>query len=137
MNNALKVILDKMNGEDFALIGTFNLQVQGINIDAHDLDILTDDDGLNKFAAVFKSPIVEQNYYNETQFNIGKTEIHIVCSTKNPFRPNNFQKEIVFIKKHGLEIPCMSLKSELLFYSRINRQKDGNKVDLIKVKLKE
>lgn len=119
----------------FALIGTFNLQVQGIKIDAHDLDILTDNDGLNKFAQIFESQIVKQNYYNETQLNIGKTEIHIVCSTKNPFRPNDFKKEIVIIKKEGLQILCMSLKSELDFYSRINRPKDKNKVELIKAKL--
>lgn len=135
MQDALKIILEKLVDVKFALVGSFNLQTQGIDLPVHDLDILTDDDGLSEIAKIFNSEIDDSGLYKLSGFNLGETEIQIVSNIGNPIRLSNFDKYIVIVEKDGLKIPCMSLESELYFYTNSGREKDKLKVDLIKEKI--
>jgi len=135
----LKILLKKLGGIDFALLGTFNLSLQGIKIIPGDLDLLTDDEGIEKISQIFKSTVVKEKEvgYKETQFQIKGIEVHVVSNKKNPLRPQNFKKHLVWIEKEGLKIPCMSLESELSFYRQARREKDRGKVRLIQERLQE
>lgn len=136
MQEALKIILEKLSDVKFALVGSFNLQTQGISLSAQDLDLLTDDEGLEKIASIFESTIDESGAYKQTGFMIGATEVQAVSNTGNPIRLPGFQKYIVTVEKDGLKVPCMSLESELYFYTNAGREKDKLKAGLIKEKLK-
>ncbi|MFH1863519.1 MAG: hypothetical protein ABIJ85_01220 [bacterium] len=60
---ALEVLLKKLEGIDFALLGTFNLFLQGIKIEPHDLDLITDNKGIRKIAGIFRSKITKNDSY--------------------------------------------------------------------------
>jgi len=139
MEQALRILLEKLKGIDFALIGTFNLFLQGVKVSPHDLDILTDDEGMDKISRIFGSKITleKEDRYKETKFKIGDTEVHVVSNKNNPLRPQDFRKQIVWVKKGDLEVPCMSLESELRFYQQVGRSKDRGKIDLIQAALKQ
>ena len=126
MEQALRTILEKLEDIDFALLGTFNLSLQGIEITPHDLDLLTDDEGVDKIGKIFASTITEEkeDHYKETKFYVSGVEVHVVSSENNSLRPRNFQRETIWIQKGDLKIPCMSLKSELQFYQQAGRAKD-------------
>lgn len=134
---SLEILLAKLKGVDFALVGTFNLFVQGVRIDPRDLDLLTDDEGIKKISQIFGSEIVEdrEDHYKETGFQIGGVEVQVISNKGNPLRPGDFQEHIIWIEKEGLEVPCMSLQSELTFYRQLGRGKDRKKVQLIEEKL--
>jgi len=131
----LKILVEKLKGIDFAVLGTYNLYLQGIKIVPHDLDLITDDDGIYKIVSIFKSElIINEGGHKETEFDIGNVKIHVVSNINNKYRPP-FRNAIVWIERKGTKIPCMSLESEVSFYEKINREKDKNKVELIRKRI--
>lgn len=134
MGKSIEALLDKLRGIKFCFIGSANLLLQGLQVEPHDLDLLTDDEGIMAIANIFGTSV--RNYegfqYKETKFSIDNTEVHVVSNNNNPLRPKEFGKETIFVNKNGLNIPCMNLQSELEFYRRVNRDKDKQKVLLIK-----
>lgn len=132
--DALKIFIQKTKKIDCSLLGSFNLYLQGIDIVPHDLDFITDDDGIKKISDIFKSNIVKKNGYFETAFIFNNIDIHIVSNENNNLR-EPFRNNIVWIDIKGVRVPCQSLESELRFYKKINRQKDLGKVELIEKKL--
>lgn len=136
--SALKILIERLKGVDFALIGTFNLSIQGIDVSPNDLDILTDEAGIYKIGEIFDGPIVQANSgpWKETEFIIGDVEVQATSTQNNPLRPMDYKKHIISIEKEGIQIPCMSLESELDFYKKAGREKDKLKVGLIESRLK-
>lgn len=138
---ALKILLPKLEGEgvDFVLIGSFNLFVQGIEIEPEDIDLLADDAGIEKVSQVFGSQTnrEEPEGYKQTEFVVDGIKVHAVSNKNNPLRPAGFQRQVVWLEKEGLKIPCLSLESELAFYQKVDRAKDHEKVQLIKAFLQE
>lgn len=133
--DALKIFIQKTKKIDCSLLGSFNLYLQGIDIIPHDLDFITDDDGIKRISDIFKSNIVKKNGYFETEFIISKVDVHIVSNENNNLR-EPFRKNIDWLNKNGIQVPCQSLASELRFYINANREKDFGKVEFIKKKLK-
>lgn len=134
---ALKILLAKLEGVDFALLGSYNLFIQGIKVTPRDVDLLTDDEGIRKIGQTFDSEVIKkpENHYKETQFLIGKVEVHVVSCKNNPLHPDDFKKYIIWIEKENLKIPCMSLTSELAFYHGAGREKDRKKTLLLQERL--
>ncbi|KKR43638.1 MAG: hypothetical protein UU51_C0016G0008 [Microgenomates group bacterium GW2011_GWC1_41_20] len=131
----LVILLRKLDKVEFAILGSYNLYLQGINIIPNDLDLITDDRGMSKIGKIFKSKIVlNESGYKETEFNINNVEVHVVSNINNKFRPP-FRNDIVWLEKDDLKVPSMSLVSELSFYEKINRGKDKGKIELIQEKI--
>lgn len=131
----LRILIEKLKGIDFAVLGSYNLYLQGIEISPKDLDLITDDNGIQEIIDIFGSNLTpNEGGYKETEFEIDDVEIHVVSNINNKLRPP-FRGNIVWLEKNNLKIPCMSLDSELLFYEKINREKDKGKVELIKEKI--
>lgn len=131
---ALKYFFKKTKNVEYSLLGSFNLYLQGIDVIPHDLDFITDNEGLENISNGFKSDIFSKNGYFETAFIFNSVDIHIVSNENNNLR-EPFRNNIVWIDIKGIRVPCQSLESELRFYKKINRQKDLGKVELIEKKL--
>lgn len=132
---ALKHFLKNTKNIEYSLLGSFNLYLQGIDVTPHDLDFITDNEGLKKISKIFKSNIISNNGYLETEFILDEIDIHIVSNENNNLR-EPFRNNIIWIDTKGVRIPCQSLESELRFYIKINREKDFGKVELIKKRIK-
>lgn len=130
----IELLISKLSDVDFALLGSLNLKFQGVSeIEPRDIDFLTDDQGIKEVSRIFDSKIFKDNEdeYLETIFEIDNIEVHFVSNNSNSIRPINFMDYVVNVKKYGIDIPCMSLKSELEAYKKMNREKDKVKIDLI------
>lgn len=132
----LKEVMAEIEGTDFAVLGTYNLYLQGVNIEPHDLDIIADDEGIFLAGAIYGSE-VKRNYqgYYETEFTIDETEVHFVSNQNNEIRPP-FRENTTWIEKDGLRIPCLSLVAEEAFYIYKDREKDKGKVELIRERMR-
>jgi predicted nucleotidyltransferase len=133
----LKILIDKLSGVKFALIGSMGLKFQDIEIDVRDIDLLVDNEGIRKISQIFNSELIENTDkgYFETKFYINNIEVHCVSNVLNPHRPNDILASSVLIEKNGIKVFCMPLKTELEFYKTLNREKDQKTTKLIEEKL--
>ena len=140
IEKALRVIIEKLNGLNYALIGSVNLSLQGIDIQSRDIDILTNSDEINKIVKVLKKYQTKEMYFNESEgrnsyrafFEINKIEIEILGNVNNACRLKNSLDKKIYIDYKGIKIPCMPLEEELDVYKKINRE---DKIKLIKDKI--
>jgi hypothetical protein len=134
MEIAFKKIVEKLEDIDFAFIGTANLKLQGIDIEPEDIDIISNDENLIKIAKIFGSKVYNRRGFKESDFQIESHDVHVASFEGNSLREDAF-KNIIYVKKYGLKIPCMPLESDLEFYRKANRVKDKGKISLIEQKL--
>jgi predicted nucleotidyltransferase len=135
----LKILIEKLQGIKFALIGSMGLKFQGVEIDVRDIDLLVDNEGIRKISQIFNSELIKNadKGYLETKFYINDVEVHCVSNILNPLRPNDILARSVLIEKNGIKIFCMPLKTELEFYKYLNREKDQKTIKSIEEKLNE
>lgn len=128
----LQIILESLQNKDFVwrLEGSANLKIQGVEVTVQDLDITTNDDGIDIFRKALKKYIVKDFFSKKIN------GLSIVCDI------NNFEVEInsygdkklnMFDKTKkiswkNLIIPILPLEYAKIFYELINR---NEKVELI------
>jgi|TARA_Y100000310_G_C20142743_1_gene560995 hypothetical protein len=128
----LQIILDSLQGKEFVwrLEGSANLRIQGVEVSVQDLDITTNNEGIEIFRSTLKKYIVKDFFSQKIN---GRS---IICDI------NNFEIEInsygdreldMFDKTekilwNDLKIPILPLEYAKKFYELINRKE---KVGLI------
>lgn len=129
----LKIINSRLKNKKFIwrIEGSANLIIQGIDTSVGDLDITTNDEGIEIFRETLKD-FIEKDFFSEKIngksiiCDINGFEIEINCYGD---REKNFFDKIKMIRWNDLEVPILPLKYALEFYELI----DGNKkVKLIK-----
>lgn len=134
----LEIILEKLQDTDFnwRLEGSVNLKIQGVNTSIKDLDITTDNNGIDLFRKKLKDYIIKDFYSEKIKGN------SIICNI------NGFKVEInsygdrkldmfnktQLINWNSLQIPILPLNYAKLFYQNIGRK---DKVKLINEHLKK
>lgn len=111
-------------------MGSFNLYLRGADIIPHDLDFITNDEGLKNVASFYNSKIGNDFGCLETEFEIDGVEVHFVSNNSEHFK-NNSDVQIEWIKREDLNIPCRPLQSELEAYKNLTGEKYKNKVKMI------
>ncbi len=132
----LKLITERINQEFmWRLEGSANLRIQGMNVNVKDLDITTDDNGINFFRSILKEFIVKDCYSEKIKGNT------IICSINgygveiNSYGDRKygmFDKAKDFLWQ-GLKFKILPLKYAIEFYKLIKRDE---KVRLIENYLK-
>jgi|SRR3989339_1420721 len=132
LHSILKIILEAIQGKNFIwrLDGSANLIMQGIETTVRDLDIDTNDEGIDIFKNALNKYVIK-NFYSEKIK--GRS---LICNINNfEIEINSYgdRKSDIFDKTkttnwQGLNIPILPLPYAKKFYQLINRQ---NKVDLI------
>jgi len=123
----------------WALVGSTNMYLQGINVDPNDLDITTNINSLKIFEKEFNEHIIKpisknikKKYSfktNELKLLIKGIEVQIIGEHDNGVYFENINKgNIVLVGLDNIKIPCLSLSSEADAYSKTGR---NNKADLI------
>ena len=138
--SVLAIVESRLEGVvDWAVVGSANLSLQGIEIDPNDLDIAVRFEDLEKIKKIFSDfdcsnvveiesksgkPVWELQIVIHSvgiQFNGEKEEGIYIDDVKN--------KSWIYVEKNGVKIPCLKLESELKAYGEMNRQ---DKIDKIR-----
>ena len=123
----------------WALIGSTNLTLQGVNILPHDLDIVVESNSLRKVKKIFEEfrlsefketiPMTDKPAW-EMRLNIMGVDVQIFGEKNNGIYVSRLlANKLIYVGLENIEIPCFSLEAEMEAYSETNR---NDKVKLIK-----
>lgn len=130
MDKALKLITEKLKGINYAVIGSVNLQIQGMNVTPRDIDILTTEAGINKIDEILKEYRTEEIYFDESEgrnsfrsfYMIDGIEIEVLGNVNNIYRDLESLDRNVLINFKEMRIPCIPLGDELETYQKMGRK---------------
>jgi hypothetical protein len=143
-SDVLKFLASKLTGQgiNWAIIGSTNHAMQGVDAEPHDIDVLSDRQGAYKIADILKEYVVEPVKYTENEsfssyhcvLDIKGIIVEVMGEKEN--KPeidlwgeySNLSEKIYF-DLDGWKIPAISLKREYFAYSKLGRKE---KADLIK-----
>ena len=135
--NLLKLIIRRLEGVnlDWRLDGSANLLVQGIDLKPNDLDIATNDKGLDIFYSQFNKFVVENRSGEKFEGRTVVLEINGKEVEINSYEDSQLEKLdcVKFLNWKDLIIPTLPLEEAKKFYERINREE---KVKILTDKLK-
>ena len=128
----LQIILDSLQGKEvkWHLAGSANLKVQDVDVSVRDLDLTTNEAGIEIFREALKKFIVKDFFNQKINSNSLVCDIHGFEVEVNSYK----DEELLFLDKtekiswNDLQIPITPLEHAKKFYEMINRKE---KVDLI------
>lgn len=136
-------ILEKTKDKDYPIIlsGSTSLVLQGVDIEVHDIDIVTDKKGalaldnlLKDFSQIemkYSSTDKYQSYFGS--YNIDNTKVEVMGEFQYKLKngkwsiPNHLH-DIYYIDYNGIKIPVLSLSQELIEYQNSNKTNTINKI---------
>ena len=142
---AIKIISSIMDKEKikWAIIGSTNMALHGMNITPQDLDIIINIKDMKKTESIFKNYLTSKitdisskvkRPAWEILLNIDGIEAQILGENEEgEYAPELKAQNIDKIQLDNLKIPCLTLEAEAEVYSKTNRQQ---KADLINSFLK-
>ncbi|RLC73203.1 MAG: ribonuclease III [Chloroflexi bacterium] len=137
LRRALLVVLDRLAGRDvtWALTGSAALLLNGVQVEAHDLDLTTDQAGVQAVADALAEFVVTPAGWWETdelasqfaRLQVGGVQVDVVGRPfviKRPggavaIRPWAIRHEIDF---EGRKLPIIPLEAELIAYAMMGRE---------------
>ena len=150
--DTLKIIYDRLKDENikWVLVGSASLFLQGVDIIANDIDILTDNDGAKRISYLFSEFIVKpvkysegeyfRSYFGEMKINKIKVEIMGDLEEKRKGIWISYKSRLenpVIISIGNINVPVSDLKEQLIGYKESSREKDRNRVKKIEEKLSQ
>jgi predicted nucleotidyltransferase len=147
----LEFILSKIADKDFnwVLVGSTNLFIQGIDVTAKDIDIVSTKSEILQIEEIFKKYSIKKVTYSESdkyksyfgRCVIDGIQVDLIADLeyKTPdgqwSKSTSLESKKIFVFK-GYSIPVNPIENELIFYEKMNRENDQQKIKLIK-KVKE
>ena len=147
---AIKIISKELNPRylDYALIGSSNLALQGMDISPHDLDFVMKLVDLKKIPEIFKkyspSDVEELNHDSKdpawtskiekhpawnVHFNIGNVPVQILGELDDgDYVSKLLPKRLIYIGLDKIKVPCFSLETEAQSYIDTFRPQKAEKI---------
>jgi len=124
----LKFLVEKLQGINYALIGSANLYLRGFKLEPKDIDIFTNSEEIFKIDSILQEYRTKEIYFDAKGLNsylgyyrIDDVDIEIQGNVNNPCRyiESLGRKEQIMFK--SIVSPCISLLDELETYKKMNR----------------
>jgi hypothetical protein len=131
--------VDEVN---WALTGSLNLTLQGMDLDVHDVDIQTDKPGAYEVEQRFSGYLVKKVEFRTSEkirshfgeLSIEGVKVEILGDIQNPLPdgtwtyPADITMNRKFIDYHGMSLPVMSLEYECEVYIRLGRKERAEQI---------
>lgn len=134
---ALKILSERFEKSKlkWALIGSTNMALQGMDVSPHDIDIIVNVDDFGKtrnaFSDLRPSP-AEKSKYGGLKFKlvIEGVEIEIIGEGRNDgvYIHSLLENKLTYIDVDGTKIPCFRLEVEAEAYSKTNREEKAGMI---------
>ena len=116
----------------WALIGSTNMQLQGMEVSPHDLDIVVQLKDLEKMREIFSDynvsavkelkPLTDEPGW-EVKAEIGNVEVQILGERDmGEYVSKLLANKLTKIRIEDIEIPCFTLEAEAQTYAETNRE---------------
>ena len=139
----LKFIANVLGRENvrWALVGSLNLALQGVDVEPEDIDIVTDREGILKIGELLRDFVVEEIRYKEGKkmaacfgkLNVNGVLIDIIGDPRMREDESHKWKEKglcdLVILDLGVRVPAMSLRSELDAYKILGKTEKVRKIE--------
>jgi len=139
---AIKTVCKALSGSDiqWAVIGSSNLMLQGMNIIPNDLDLIVQWNNMevvrSKFAPYDPSEIQKLNPLGkidteklEITFNIDTVQVQVIGEISGGvYERKLVDKQLKMVQLDEVEVPCFSLSAEAQAYSETGRETKAVKV---------
>lgn len=134
IKEAIRIIHERLENKKikWALVGSTNMQLQGIQVEPRDLDIVIQHKDLYKVSEIFSdysaSTVKELKTLTgepawEVKSIINGVEIQFFGGNEaNTYVSKLLASEIIMIKLDSIEIPCFTLEAEARTYKETNRE---------------
>ncbi len=136
-------ILDLVKGRNYPVIlsGSTSLALQGVDIEVHDIDIVTDKEGALRLDELLKEYNVVKMEYSSTEKYKSYFGTYIIDDNKvevmgefqyklqnGDWSIENHLHDIYMINYKGVDIPVLSLQQELVEYENADKIETINKI---------
>ncbi|MFP4116793.1 MAG: nucleotidyltransferase domain-containing protein [Candidatus Aenigmatarchaeota archaeon] len=123
---ALKKVASRLDGRDlnWAVVGSTNMVLQGIDLEPDDLDISTSYEGIKKVQNTFKEYVDKDikrreasekgkpDYY-EMKLNVEGVEAHVLGGAEDDIYYSKVDSgRAIPVELNGYRVPCLELKAE-------------------------
>ena len=139
----LKFIANVLGRENvrWALVGSLNLALQGVDVEPEDIDIVTDREGVLEIGELLRDFVVEEIRYKEGKkmaacfgkLNVNGVLIDIIEDPRMREDESHKWKEKglcdLVILDLGVRVPAMSLRSELDAYKILGKTEKVRKIE--------
>ncbi|RLG41309.1 MAG: hypothetical protein DRO05_04255 [Thermoproteota archaeon] len=139
----LKFIANVLGRENvrWALVGSLNLALQGVDVEPEDIDTVTDREGVLKIGELLRDFVVEEIRYKEGKkmaacfgkLNVNGVLIDIIGDPRMREDESHKWKEKglcdLVILDLGVRVPAMSLRSELDAYKILGKTEKVRKIE--------
>lgn len=135
---AIKIIhkILENNKIKWALVGSTNMQLQGMNVQPHDLDIVVQLKDLEKTQEIFSEynvsdikelkPLTDEPAW-EVKLEINNVECQIFAQLDTgEYVRKLLANKLEKIRLENVEIPCFTLEAEAQTYAETNRENKSN-----------
>jgi hypothetical protein len=147
----IKFITEKLShiNINWALIGSSNLALQGVDVEAHDIDILIDKEGALLIGEILKEFTEKEIKYQESEkfksyygkFIIDGVDVEImgdlliINPEENIWSQSLNLSEKIYFQIDNIKIPIISLDQEYKAYLKLGRIRKAQKIaEIIKLK---
>jgi len=118
----------------WVVIGSTNLALQGIEVNPHDIDIITNPENLKTMEKIFRDYVTKPIYKKppltknspesyELKLSINNIEVQIIGEHESDIYYSQIRKgNLVQVELDNIKVPCFALKSEAETYAKIGRE---------------
>lgn len=141
--STILLLSDLLKGQQYAIRGTASLVLQGLDMIAQDIDILTDKDAALACNKLLKDYLVEEVKYKESEkfksyygkFKVNDIQVEIMGEWKikdtkgnwsSPFDLSNGQRKKILL--NGKEVYVTTVETELACFAKMGRWNAYHKV---------
>jgi len=150
IKDAIKNVFSRLDesGILWCLAGSINMQLQGIQVEPHDLDVIIQHKDLEKVSALFSdysaSPMKEMKTLSgqlawEVEAYINGMKVQFFGGDEDDIYSGKMIAEMTTkVSIDELKVPCLTLEAEMKSYIETNREHKARIIkDFLKMKSKE
>ena len=147
ITSTLKNICEKLSNTDikWVVIGSLSLALQGVDVEPHDIDILTDKEGIYAINTLLKEYEVEGVTYEQSEFfcsyrsryRIGNINIEVIAELEEKHNGkwvslSDRLEDQIYVNIDNLRVLISSLEKQLSSYEKSKRPQDVFKTQKIR-----
>jgi hypothetical protein len=147
---AVEIVHDVLHKENinWALIGSTNMCLQGMNVNPRDLDIVVQLKDLEKMTDIFSeynasdikelTPMTEEPGW-EVRVGVNDVDVQILGERDTgEYVSKLLAKKLILIRLGDIKVPCFTLGAEAQTYAETKREHKANMIrEFLKLEIKE